>query len=163
MAVAQYTQLATKTLASNAATVTFSSIPYTYRDLMLVCYVKLVNGSDYATLRFNSDSSSSYPSVTAWGSSQAYISDTRIYLRVQGYTPVNSYLTSIVNIMDYSATDKQKSLIIRANTNDTISELGVEMQVAKWPSTSSVNSLTINAYSGGNLAAGSTFSLYGVK
>jgi hypothetical protein len=51
-----YTPLATVTLGTTAASVTFSSIPATYRDLIFV--LSGLGGSANITLRYNGDSGS---------------------------------------------------------------------------------------------------------
>ena len=58
-----YEPIATTTLGSTAATITFSSIPATYTDLRIALVGSLSGGGNYGNLRFNSDSGSNY-SVT---------------------------------------------------------------------------------------------------
>ena len=55
-----YTPIATQTLGSAAASVTFSSIPQGYTDLVLVDNVKSASGAGDSELdvRFNGDSGS---------------------------------------------------------------------------------------------------------
>jgi hypothetical protein len=62
-----------------------------------------------------------------------------------------------LNIMDYSATDKRKSFLLRSNraTYSTI------MTVGRYNSTSAVNAVSATPNSG-SWAAGSTFNLYGI-
>ena len=55
---ATYEPIATQTLASAAATITFSSIAATYTDLRLI-FAKPIGGSSLL-LRFNSDTATNY-------------------------------------------------------------------------------------------------------
>jgi hypothetical protein len=57
--VSAYTALANVTLGSSAASVTFSSISQSYRDLVLVI-TATTSAVDNAFIRFNSDSGSNY-------------------------------------------------------------------------------------------------------
>jgi hypothetical protein len=64
-----YTPLATVTLASTASSVTFSSIPATYRDLVVVHNnFGTVNNDANSNFRFNGDSGSNYSRVYAFWS-----------------------------------------------------------------------------------------------
>jgi hypothetical protein len=56
-----YTPIATQTLGSAAASVTFSSIPQGYTDLILVCSPVSTTGSNtFMWIRYNSDTGSNY-------------------------------------------------------------------------------------------------------
>jgi hypothetical protein len=67
-------------------------------------------------------------------------------------------MLSIMNFMDYSATDKQKNAIIRYGSSTS----GVGIYFLRWESTSAITSITINANNSITFSAGTTFSLYGV-
>jgi hypothetical protein len=68
----------------------------------------------------------------------------------------------IIQVMDYSATDKHKSVLVRANS-DAPSQNGVVAAVAgRWASTSAVTSVVLLPEVGPNFASGSTFNLFGV-
>jgi FAD/FMN-containing dehydrogenase len=62
-----------------------------------------------------------------------------------------------VQVMDYTATDKHKTALVRSNN----AAFGVEAHAVRYASTSAVTSLLVFP-SSGNWAAGGTFSLYGV-
>jgi hypothetical protein len=59
-----YEAIATQTLGSAAASVTFSSIPGTYTDLVLVVAGTLTTGTENIVMQFNGDTGSNY-SVTS--------------------------------------------------------------------------------------------------
>lgn len=68
----------------------------------------------------------------------------------------DSRTVAVVQVMDYSATDKHKTSLIRIDSTNTTSAIA-----QRWASTTAVNSLTFSIGSG-VFAIGSTFSLYGV-
>jgi hypothetical protein len=64
---------------------------------------------------------------------------------------------TIVHIMDYSATDKHKTVLSRANRASS----GVDAIAGRWASTSAITSIKYFA-SGRTLDIGSTVALYGI-
>lgn len=154
---AAMTALATLTLGSAASTVTFSSIPATYRDLRLVCAFGSTRLDD-TLVAYNSDTSNIYTNVEMVGTGSAAQSSaftrTGAFLT---YTVGGSVSTSVMDIFDYSATDKHKSHLSR-NGMPTGS---VSAVAGRWPSTSAITSLRISCQTG-PFNAGTTFSLYGI-
>lgn len=152
--------LATTTLASSSATVTFSNISGAYRDLRLVIGSLTTTTNAQIYLRLNSDSGANYTYVTMNGngsttSSAAGTGETAFYL---GYSmPAATVSNPIMDLMDYSATDKHKTTLV--NRSNSGSEVIVMAQ--RWASTAAVTSLTITT-SAGSMNAGTMLSLYGV-
>jgi hypothetical protein len=155
-----YTPLATVTLGSSAASVTFGSIPATYRDLIVVIAAQRVTNPDNVKLRFNGDTGSNYNSVFMYGDGATPVSQTRsgtfAPLDAGAYPPNTGYNNYIVNIMDYSATDKHKTVLNRANH----APAATEAWASRWANTAAITSMNISIIGGFN--TGSTFSLYGV-
>ncbi len=60
--------------------------------------------------------------------------------------------------MDYSATDKHKTVLTRYGSAAT----DIQATASRWESTAAVNSVTIFDVLGQTYQVGSTFSLYGV-
>lgn len=152
--VSAYTALGTVTLASSASSVTFAGIPATgYRDLVLV-YEGTVSSSTDFTTRFNGDTTgSNYFRVFAFGNGSSASSGTTnesywMYQTTAGRG------TNILNIFDYSATDKHKSILNRYDQAGN----GASMIAGRWASTAAITSITTN----GPFNAGSNFSLYGI-
>jgi hypothetical protein len=151
-----YTPLATVTLGTSAASVTFSSIPATYRDLILVTNLL---GDFSLDIRLNGDTGFNYGEVAMNGSSFGATSSSnasrdRMRLDDYGFTTVAAGQVNITQIMDYSATDKHKTALARANNAAN----GVAAVAAIYRSTSAITSITF--INGGN--AGSRYDLYGV-
>ena len=157
---AKYEVIGSQTLTSSAASVTFSSIPGGYKDLVLVSdFLMTASGFVYGLYQFNGDTGANYSFVNAWGSGSVAQSsaNTTNYGYLNGrFTADNAERTiSNVSISDYSATDKHKSTLARNNRAGA----GTEMFATRWANTSAITSILVFA-SGANFAATSTFHLY---
>ena len=152
-----HTLIEAVTLATSASSVTFSSIPSTGKgDLILV--VNSVSGfGSFVKLKFNG-SSSGYSYVRAEGSGSSATSSASTYDAViAGYTSNVWDTINIAHIMDYSATNKHKTVLVRANAAQ---DIGTGMYANRWASTDAINSIAITDSNGDSFAAGSTFHLY---
>jgi hypothetical protein len=154
-----YTPIATQTLSSATGTVTFTSIPSTYTDLVLVASGTTASNSGWG-VQFNSDTASNYSSTFIEGSGSATISErySANLIRVAWNSIWNSSTPSngIVNIQNYSNANTYKTLVSRSNGSTY-----VEAGVGVWRNTSAINRIDIIG-SGANFAIGSTFTLYGI-
>lgn len=152
-----YTALATLTLTGTDSEIVFASIPATYRDLVLVV-AGTSDSNSGLYLRFNSDTGTNYTTVGMYGNGSSAIS----FSQSLSFTNTNFISSSqgvnTVQVMDYSATDKHKTLLARA------SYAGNQAQAAaaRWASTSAITSITLFMDAGRSFATGTTFSLYGV-
>jgi len=156
-----YIALSTITLGTATSSVTFGSIPQTYRDLVLVS-----NASGSATLegrvRLNADSGSNYHSVRMSGNGS---SSTSASLGSQTSGSISTIATATtggalqieLQVMDYSATDKHKTMLARSDQ----SAVATEAVALRWANTAAVTTVQILT-STGNFAIGATFSLYGI-
>jgi hypothetical protein len=153
---ATYEPIATTTLGSSASSVTFSSIPGTYTDLILV-----VNGTSTATngneMQFNGDTGNNYSFTLLYGTGSAAVSsrNSNISFAYAGRTNTNQSV-SITQIMNYANTTTYKTVLTRASSNGDI----VMGNVSTWRSTSAITSLV---YAGATFNSGTVFTLYGIK
>lgn len=148
--------LATTTLASSSATVTFSSISGAYRDLRLVVSGTATAGGNM-TIIFNGDSGANYSYVQAYGTgSAAQSASSSANADFSGVFYTNPTIMTY-DFMDYSATDKHKTNINRGSAASNL----VSMSVGRWASTSAITRIDIG-HGSGSYAAGTTFSLYGI-
>lgn len=158
-AVNTYTALSTITLSSSASSVTFSSIPATYRDLVLVSQAKTTGTTNTVLFRFNSDSGSNYSNVYMGGSgsttNSGAFTDTSISL---GVVDVTSMSQNTMQVNDYSATDKHKAALIRTD----IAGWGTRAGAGRWASTAAITTVQVSCL-GASFAVGSTFSLFGIE
>ena len=160
-----YVGLAQTTLSSATSTVTFSSIPATYRDLIIVADAigSTTATGGYTGIRFNSDSGNNYSRVymVGNGSSAVSASESSVnYLNAFTFPASNSNARAslVFQIMDYAQTNKHKTCLLRETDpiQFTVATAG------RWASTSAVTTILLQAISN-NFGAGSTFSLYGVN
>jgi hypothetical protein len=156
-----YTPLANLTLGAAASSVTFGSIPSTYRDL--ICIV-VAEGSTtlQGRIRLNSDTGSNYNYQRLSGNGTAASAEragsvSSGFLSAIAQATTTGALQMNINIMDYSATDKHTTIISRADQAAN----GTDAIANRWANTAAVTSVQILT-STGNWASGSTFALYGV-
>jgi hypothetical protein len=155
-----YRPLATVTLGSTAASVTFSSIPATYRDLIVVLNGTGVSSGVFGLLgRLNGDTGSNYSTVRMFGTgSGSGTSDSSSGTTfTAGAVSDSTINTVIIQVMDYSATDKHKTIL----TRNSSSASSVNAHAARYASTSAITSITVLGDTT-SLAVGYTASLYGV-
>ena len=158
MAVSAYEVISTQTLGSAAASVTFSSIPQTYTDLVLI--TSSAGSADVDIFgRLNGDTGSNYSGTRVYGNGSVAASDressqTRMQLGVSR----SAQTTNILQINNYSNTTTYKTVFNRSN------EAGYSTiaWVCLWRSTAAISTVLLYPASG-NFNTGSTFTLYGIK
>lgn len=167
MATPTYIPLATTTLAATADSVTFYDIPTQdvdgndFGDLILVADKKSTGGSGIDSFTINGDTGSNYNYVIAEGTGSSTY--TRAGTTTSGRYSWSVYATGssganlILQFMDYSATDKHKSVLARNSSAAT----GVQMAANRWANTSAITSISLVCLQD-TFAAGSTFKLFGV-
>ena len=169
---ATYSLIASYTVPSATASYTFSSIPGTFTDLVLVITGIGASGTTFPWMRFNSLSTSIYSDTTIYGISSGNGSNRRT-ANSRGYVAENVEMSTtqitntLVNIMDYSNSTTYKTYLARNNNGATTGTyVGTEAIVGLAQLTAAITSITIGTASGGtdyNFAAGSTFKLYGIQ
>jgi hypothetical protein len=159
-----YEPIATQTLGSAAASITFSSIPSTYTDLRLT-FVGLGDTAGSVPLRFNSDSGANYSNTYLQGNGTAAASATSTDNADINIAGVNTVLRTTnplfidVNVFSYAGSTF-KTLLSRAS-GDNNGNGGTLSVVGLWRSTSAINTITI--FAPVNFSSGATATLYGIK
>jgi hypothetical protein len=159
-----YTPIASQSVTNTSTgTITFSSIPQTYTDLVVVSNLGMVTASRLY-LRFNGITTNTYSDryITGTGGAFAGSDINGNAMTVGGAW--NGFSTSldasnVINIMDYKNTTTFKSLIARTANNKTGSG-SVDALSGLWSNTSAITSVSL--IGGSNFLAGSTFTLYGI-
>ena len=155
------TPIATQTLNTTANTVTFSSIPNTYTDLVLIISA-IGTGDLQINGRVNSDSGTNYSTVYLAGNGASAASATQSGANAFGTDYFFSVTTagnvSILQFMNYSNSTTYKTILARSG----VASKGTMATSSHWRSTAAINSITILA-SQNNFNTGSTFTLYGIK
>lgn len=167
-----YVPIATNTFSTNTASVTFSSIPSTYTDLVLV-----VSGLAYYSsstfivgdIVINGDTGTNYSSTIIQGFNSALSSRytsvpamRQLFEMVANSTDNSLRSTGVMHFMNYANTTHNKVALGRSGSNNSSAGAEVIQTVSLWRSTAAINSIQIkNADSGTGFVAG-TFSLYGI-
>ena len=162
-----FSSIATVTVGSGgASSITFSSIPSTYTHLQ----IRGIYGQSYSTskeilMSFNGDNGTNYTTHQLYGSgSGAYAYGgtgiTSTYVGQSGGT-ANYFGTTIIDILDYANTNKNKTARMLWGF-DMNGSGQIFLSSSLWSNTSAITSITL-AQSSGNMAQYSSFALYGVK
>lgn len=158
-----YEPIATTTLGSSSSTVTFSSIPATYTDLVLVSSSTQTAGPVNSRMRFNGDSSSNYSRTWLSGQGSGAYSgrgSNRTSFELDYYTSPGTGNLTIVHVMNYANTTTYKTVLDRTGR----AAEGTEAVVGLWRKTpEAITSIEYSLDGAGSFAAGSTFTLYGIK
>lgn len=161
-----YESIASASL-SGVSTISFTSIPSTYKSLQLR-FITTNNIASY--IRFNTDSTTgNYNGHYLWGdgssvyasSASALTNTNRIFPGLGPQTATNPYV-GIIDIVDYASTTKNKTVrnFVGQDNNDGTGRIFVTSGL--WLSTSAIT--TIEFFSpGSNFAANSAIALYGIK
>jgi hypothetical protein len=153
-----YTLLDSVTLGSSAASVTFSSIDQSYGDLVIS-----IDGSNSGTenllMTLNTDTTdSNYSNVYMRGFNGAASSGTVANRQIA--TIWSDRMSTSIQLMDYSATDKHKSAL--SKTGLAVSAYPqLYARAWRWANTAAVTSIQLSP-SAGTFNSTSTFFLYGI-
>lgn len=158
---ATYTPIASITLGAAASSVTFSSIPQTYTDLVLIINAGLTTGEADASLRFNSDTGTNYSRTVLYGNGTSALSarnsNSDTIITIQFGALSNGPLTKI-EIMNYSNTTTNKTVLQRAGYASSI----VALTAGLWRNTAAITTIDVGNRGGTTYVVGSTFNLYGI-
>ena len=160
-----FESIATATGTGSSGTITFSSIPSTYKHLQ-IRFMIFTNTNDAALMQVNSDTGSNY--------TRHFLSGNGSTVSAVASTPSTSFYVdnlsqgtsstlpdvSIIDLLDYSSTTKNKTIrcfsgIDKNGSGDVTLSSGV------WMNTNSITSISI--FLGANFTTTSVFSLYGIK
>jgi hypothetical protein len=155
---ATYEKIQSTTLGSAQSTITFSSIPSTYTDLVII-FNGTASGSTTAGLQFNSDTNSNYSHNYLLGDgSTAFSSRGTSTTFMNQFYPNTTIGTVIFNIQNYANTTTNKVVITKfANSTNYTGAL-----VGLWRSTAAINTVLLTG-NGTNFGVGSTVTIYGIK
>lgn len=167
-----YDALSTVTVGSGGvASITFSSIPATYKHLQIRWLARDNFASDASdvAMRFNSDSGANYSwhqLVGDGSTAAAYASTSQTLMRagfVAGSTAgSNVFAPTVLDLLDYANTSKNKTVRNLAGYDkNTAGSIG--LQSGSWMNTAAINTISITPRVGTTFSEFSQFSLYGVK
>jgi hypothetical protein len=162
-----------ETLASSAASYTFTAIPSTFKDLVLRVTGRFDISNNGGRLRFNGDSSALYSwnRVTAISIAEAtndltYGSpyDTFVYFPGvnSSTTTADTFSNNEMYLPNYTASANKPVMLNNVMEQNTTSA-GITMLAGLYRSTTAISSIALTSDGGGNWVAGSSFYLYGIK
>jgi len=163
-----FESIATTTLSTTTATVTFSSIPATYTHLQIRALIRMARSSeDYITTTFNSGTAVTARHILSGNGSTASASGGSGTGQDFGPFPDSSHTASIfgvliLDILDYSNTNKYKTYRMFSG-NDRNGAGRIDLQSTTASTTSALSSIAFSTYYGDGFAQYSQFALYGIR
>ena len=166
-----YDLLETQTLATTAASVTFTGLDTLaagYQHLQLRMTTRSTN-SGFSTnyLNVNSDTGTNYSTHLLSGLGSSVISfayTSEAYIRfgqtATSSSPTSAFTATVMDILDFSSASKNTTIRALSGMENAASTR-VDLRSGLWNSTAAVTSLAIKNFD--TYVAGSRFSLYGVK
>ena len=157
---ATYDSIATYTTNGSTITYTFSSIPATYSDLVLVINDINSTGNFDTALYFNGDTGTNYSrtGLRADGATASSFRQTNLNsIQLCSDGAANYARPAIVHILNYANTAMNKIVVDRVNTATT----GTSAHAQLWRNTAAINQVQV--FTSTAMAAGGTISLYGIK
>ena len=166
-----YDAIGTATVGSGGqSTITFSSIPSTYKHLQIRGILRGTNASSEVSnrMRFNGDTASNYSYHALYGNGSAAVAESIAPVSVMlfGSSAAASatsgiFGVTVIDILDYANTNKYKT-IKALSGSDSNGSGGVYLTSNSWRNTNAITTIDIFAASG-NLAQYTQFDLYGIK
>lgn len=158
--------------SGGSSTITFSSIPSSYKHLQIRAMSKTSTTATSNTgwiMRFNSDSGSNYAwhQIYANGSvtnPQSSTGTDKIYVAyiAANVSSTNMFGGTIVDVLDYASTSKNKTIKALSGTDRNGSGF-INLDSGAWFSNSAINRIDLTDWEGANFMEFSHFALYGIK
>lgn len=169
---ATYVPITTTTLGSTTASVTFSSLPATYNDLVIIGQGKAQSGSSTLIdvgVQFNGDTNSNYSTIKTFSLSYSSgtVSSAINSTRAETYMDANNTNDALgsgfkIDLFDYNTTYSYKNYLNRASCF-TQTDKGVFITASTWKNAAAITSITITATGSSGFYAGTYIALYGIK
>lgn len=172
---ATYEPIATSTVSTPVATITFSSIPATYTDLKIVMSLSDDDseaGTGAPTFTFNNDSSALYSQTRVTGRNDATFSSsgttgqTKIYALFWNNSPTSTTIfpLMIVDVFNYAGSTSKTCLITASDDRGASPTLGaVERMVGLYRSSTAISRIDITNDGAKKFETGSIVTIYGIK
>lgn len=156
-----------KTLASNTASITFTSIPQTYTDLRLVVSARTTATGDFRTYVLPNGSTSNHTNYNYYwtgsgiGLANYSSGDTGFFLTAADYT-ANAFGNGEIYFANYASSVAPKYISSDGVTENNATGAYAAMSASSWNDASPITSIQL-APTSGSFATHSTFYLYGIK
>ena len=170
IATGAFESIATATGTGSSGTITFSSIPSTYKALQIRTNF-IVSAATTVWVRLNGDTAANYTGhglVGSQGTATVYGNTGQNYIVFAGMSAgqigTTTYpTTAIVDILDYTNTSKNKTVKGISGTEFNATGGEVDLSSGLWVNTAAITSITIGNTSSANFSTSSTFALYGIN
>ena len=160
-----YVKIASQTLASSTATVTFSNIPQGYTDLVINIAIAGLSTAETPRMYFNGDTSSIYSTTFLDGNGSSILTNRTTnnssFYGIGAYNSGNPTGVShiVVNINSYSNTVTNKTMLAR-----NASSLSTTFTAGLYRSTAPISSISFFVHPGSTTySTGTVFTVYGIK
>jgi trimeric autotransporter adhesin len=160
--------IATVTGTGSSNTITFSSIPQTYKSLQLRIVSNDAAGN-INQITYNSDSGANYAFHRLYGNGSTANAGGQTGYSAVGTanysgSQTNIYPASIIDIIDYASASKYKTTrwMFGHDTNG-VSTTIIQLGSGLWLNTAAITSITITNNGSANWTSSSIFALYGVQ
>ena len=170
-----YESIATQTITSTTASITFSSIPSTFKHLQIRHITRDTSTSRINNVAgyFNSDSTfTNYRwhyldgngSIVDSGAVQVSSVPISFGLGAGGSNASNIFAANVIDILDYTNTNKNTTIRLLAGMdNNGAADPAIRLGSGVWMNTSAVTAITLYPQATGSFATNSTFALYGIR
>jgi hypothetical protein len=162
---ATYEPIATTTLGTAAASITFSSITSAYTDLR-VLFIPTGTATQDLLVRFNSDTASNYSSTTLIGNGTSALSfrstSSTSFLIDQGMPGISTTSPTMYDLNLFSYAGSTFKTVLNRTSADLNGSGQLCANVGLWRSTSAITAIEFRTAST-TFAAGTTATLYGIK
>jgi len=160
-----YELIAKNVLGSAASDVTFTSIPGTYDDLIVVCSVRTTraNALDYMNLDLNGDTSNkSERYLRGSGSAASSASQSSFSLVINGDSSTADCFSQWTAYIPNYAGSTNKSFSCEVAMEQNSSTAYIHAAASLWSSTAAITSIKLYPETGPNWKADSSFYLFGI-
>jgi hypothetical protein len=168
------TLISSQTLASTAASVTFSSIVGTYTDLRLIYSARdnrsSTNFTDDVTIKFNGSATSDYSSKVLYGGGggAASLGNSAATYSYGGYVTdtsgtANTFGSSDIYIPNYAGSNNKSFSVDAVSESNDANNVYISLQAGLRSNTAAITSITLAPLNGTLFSVSSTFYLYGIN
>lgn len=163
-----YTPIVTTTLSSSVNSYTFTSIPGTYTDLVIIANFTGSGSGNNLMMQVGNgsvDTGSNYSGTGMYGNGSSTASWRQSSVTaIQATYAIGLEATNVstISLMNYANTTTSKTILNRSGgLSGTYN--GTEATVSLWRSTSAINTIKLYGLNSATITAGSTFTLYGIQ
>jgi hypothetical protein len=153
------TLIETKTLGTAASTIVFTSVPQDGTDLMALLSLRNSEGTNIASIAFNTGGTYTNRWLNGTGSSVSTDTSRFDYVANSSGFTASTFGNSSVYIPNYTGSTA-KSFSSDGVSENNATAANQVIIAGLWSGTDAITTITFTAGGGGNFAIGSTISLY---